>query len=227
MHIPHLLEAVKKPETDAISLHPALLNAIYLAACYVNGPPLERFTSFFLERTRHHMHQSLANADRLTHFMWASVILGSYYIRNFRLHEAYTIISSCARFAAACGLDVTGSRADCPDSDYASLDIYDSAGAVIPSPCLLPPAADEADELERVRLSHSIYMVERCIALMGDFPSVFTTSALVFPYADDDGAVKRRTRDGPPSCSVSNMFLIYLRKVLRDFYGILCSGFAF
>jgi hypothetical protein len=60
--------------------------------------------SSFLKRTRDAMQQSLQSVDKLTHFLWASVVLASYYAHSARWVEASTTIATCARFGMACGL---------------------------------------------------------------------------------------------------------------------------
>lgn len=86
------------------SIHPALLNVIYLVACAIGGGSWSRLEPFFLARTRAHLEQSLALADRLTHFMWASVILATYYRLANRLLEAFNTMSASINFAVGFGL---------------------------------------------------------------------------------------------------------------------------
>lgn len=105
------------------------------------------------------MENSLRDMDRLTHFMWASVVLGSYFTNVGRLTEAYAVIGACARFAFACGLDGMtvlnrASPADCP---------------------LLSPPASEAEAKDRILLSRAIYMADRSLSMLSGLPSVYRT----------------------------------------------------
>lgn len=199
MDVASLLDAFDRPESDLSSLHPALLNAMYLGACSVNGHPLERFKSHFLERTRFYMHQSLACADRLTHFLWASVILGAFLVREYRLAEAYAVVSACARFAIACGLETCG-------SNNAS-----TVASTSHSISLLDPPSNEEDEGERTRLANAIFMMDRLIAHLGYFPRVFM--APLHPISSRDFSAMRDVPSHPPSYSVSARYLLLLMMV--------------
>ncbi|KAF9512534.1 hypothetical protein BS47DRAFT_1054082 [Hydnum rufescens UP504] len=86
------------------SIHPVLLNAIYVVACSIGGGSWSHFEPIFLVRTRTHLEHSLALADRLTHFMWASVILGQYYGLADRQLEAFNTMSPSINFAVGFGL---------------------------------------------------------------------------------------------------------------------------
>jgi hypothetical protein len=133
MNIDSFMHAISWPSSDPRSIHPSLLNAIYLSACNLAQGTLTDFEPTFLERTRYHLQLQLSFADRLLDFCWANVILGSYYGRLARLNEVYTTINACARFAIACGLP----------------GIEQPVTAGRPSP-LLPPPADREEVEERV-----------------------------------------------------------------------------
>lgn len=99
MDISKFLEYVRLPCTHPRAIHPALLDAICLAACHISGGIAHDFETVFLARTRKHLDQALAFADRLLHFTWASVILCLYYGRSGRMLEMHSTISTAARFA--------------------------------------------------------------------------------------------------------------------------------
>ena len=53
MPIEKLFARLALPNIDTSSLHPALLNAIFLAACFtIGGPEMEPLETFFLMQTR-------------------------------------------------------------------------------------------------------------------------------------------------------------------------------
>lgn len=167
MDVSRFLELLALPPESPDSIHPSLLNSIYLAACCLAGGQLTKFEPLFVERTRHWLQQSLAFADRLTHFLWASIVLGSYLARVHRLQESYAIISSASRFALACGLD--GSGLD--ELDYSSDGL--AGGSDGTDKWLLRPPKDYTEVLERIRLAHSIYLTDRSLAMLSGFPSAF------------------------------------------------------
>ncbi|KAF8320718.1 hypothetical protein DL93DRAFT_1726094 [Clavulina sp. PMI_390] len=141
------VRAISLPEDHPRSMHPSLLNALYLSACSIAGGELSRYEPIFLARLRQHLAEQLAMADRLLDFIWANVILTSYFGRLARLVEAYATITSCARFAIACGLPGTEHSPEYPN---------------LP---LIPPPVDTEEQQERVDLCHSIYMTDRCFAI--------------------------------------------------------------
>lgn len=186
MDVPRFLKLLLLPPAEPSSIHPCLLNSIYLAACCLSGGHLTRFEPYFVERTRHHLQESLAYADRLTHFLWASIVLGSYFARVHRLEESYVVISSASRFALACGLngsaDETSTSRQAPTSPTAYDDSPSpsssngSSSSVPPSDSqqyLLPPPTDYTEALERIRLAHSMYLTDRSLAMLSGFPSAF------------------------------------------------------
>lgn len=88
MHIPTFLYNTRLPPSHPSAIHPALMNAMYLAACSCAGGIFWDLEPVFLERTRRQLEEALAFADRLTHFLWGNVILTSYYLRYGRSVEA-------------------------------------------------------------------------------------------------------------------------------------------
>lgn len=160
MDIPTFRSALVKPPEDPSSIHPALLNAIYCASCCLVGGLSFKCKDYFLRETFRQLHLSLQNVDRLTHFLWASVIIGSYLTNICRLAEAYVVISACARFAIACGLD----------------GVTDINRSSTPQYPLLPPPSNEAEVKDRIQLSRAIYMADRALSMLSGFPSVYRTS---------------------------------------------------
>ena len=112
---------------------------------------MSSYEAVFLARVREHMEQSLAFADRLMHFLWASTFLGLYYTRTARTLEAYNTISATVRFAMGCGVDRDG------DQGYVS--------------AILPPAEDKKSSSERAFIWAAIYLADRTICSMADVPS--------------------------------------------------------
>jgi hypothetical protein len=161
MEMPYFFSQLARPPHDPQSLHPALLSAMSVSACCVAGGRLGLFKRHFVNQTRAALQKSLEDADRLIHFLWASVVYGSFLTNTAHLKEAYATISACARFAFACGLDgITMlnrmSAPDCP---------------------LLPPPVNEEEARDRINLAHAIYMADRSLAMISGYPSVFSTSS--------------------------------------------------
>lgn len=92
------------PPSDPNAIHPALLNAVHLAACSTIGGSLLVHVPYLLRRTRESLQEALTYADRLTHFLWASITFGCWLGRFGYFKESAVISASTARFALGCGL---------------------------------------------------------------------------------------------------------------------------
>lgn len=173
MDLEYLIQLLARPSSDPLSIHPCLMNAMYTGACCLTGGSLLSLAPFFMQQTQIYLHQSLEHADRLTHFLWASCIIGTCHLCKGRLTEAYVMITTCAQFALACGLD----------------EVCAGYSMSVPEYPLLPAPSSAEEAKDRVNLSHAVYMVDRSLAMICGFPSVFVTSAadtLVLDSAVDD-----------------------------------------
>lgn len=165
--------ALPYPPEDPRSIHPAILNAIYLASCWIIGGPFNQLKPYFLAQTRLHMARSLETADRLMHFLWASLILGTFFALEGRMNEAYVTVSSGVEFALACGMDMFHYRHRTQTSQTT----------------LLPPPVDEAESIERSKLSRALYLLDRTLAMINGTPSAFSgaNGPLTRPILDVGG----------------------------------------
>lgn len=165
MDLKYFFECLARPPHDPMSLHPSLLNAIYAISCCFGGNLYHDERDYFVSEARRGLETSLQDMERLTHSLWATVILSSYYTNAGRIPEAYAMISGSAKFALACGLDgVTPlNRSSAPEF-----------------PLLLPPTSD-AEARDRVCLSRAIYMTERSLSMLTGFPSVYRTAMKTRP----------------------------------------------
>ena len=102
--IPKFLQRLHLPLPHPQALHPGLLNAIYLIACVIGGGQMLGFENLFLIQARTHLERALSLVDRLTHFLWGSLIVAGYYHMRYRLLEAHSMISASVMFAMGCGL---------------------------------------------------------------------------------------------------------------------------
>ncbi|KAF8312237.1 hypothetical protein DL93DRAFT_1326931 [Clavulina sp. PMI_390] len=99
--------------------------------------------------------------DRVTHFLWASMILASCLARSRRMQESYAVVSAAAQFASACGLRL----------------IHGSGWAVEDDCCLddslLPSPKDEIEALDRIGLAHSVYITDQSVSTLAGAPATF------------------------------------------------------
>ncbi|KAF8304931.1 hypothetical protein DL93DRAFT_2172870 [Clavulina sp. PMI_390] len=161
--VPHFLHCVSLPPSDPDAIHPCLLNACYLGACAGGGGLLASLQPHFIRRTRHFLEQSLMFADRINHFLWASVAMGCFFARELRSQECFAVAGAATRFGFACGLTAPFK----PNVDGKS----DSSGPGY----LLPQLKDATGLMERIQLAHSLYLMDQTLTLLcGSQPS--------FPY---------------------------------------------
>ncbi|KAF8301440.1 hypothetical protein DL93DRAFT_2233695 [Clavulina sp. PMI_390] len=160
MDVPYFLHHLSLPTSHPESIHPCLRNACYLAACSTTGGRFTSLQPYFVSRTRHFLEEALMFADRIPHFLWASMILACYLGRTRRLNEAFVVMSAAAPFASACGLTRNSAR--------------DTESQFQPVECLLRPPRDEAETIDRMRLARSIYLTDQVQAAMCRFRGTLT-----------------------------------------------------
>jgi hypothetical protein len=125
------------PSTSPEATHPALRNVIFLISCSFGGPVLKTHVPYFLQETRQALRDSLAYADRLTHFLWASMALSVWLGKQGMFLESYVTGASLVRFALGCGL--------------AGRDVPEDIGGGLPADdSLLPPPSTPAEAVERI-----------------------------------------------------------------------------
>lgn len=92
-HLPRIFRAIELPPTHPDALHPCLVNTLFLIASHFSaeslGSSYQQYQDLFLARARAGMMDSLAMADRLFHFIVASVILARWFVSKGRLVEAH------------------------------------------------------------------------------------------------------------------------------------------
>ncbi|KAF8312623.1 hypothetical protein DL93DRAFT_1293109 [Clavulina sp. PMI_390] len=129
-----------------------------ICACAGSQGMLASLQPFFVKRTRHFLNQALMFADRITHFLWASILLSAYFGRSRRLEEAFVVISPAARLASACGLD----RLFDANGTNEETGLY-----------LLPPPRNVGEMVDRLRLAHSIYITDQTLYILSGYPTTF------------------------------------------------------
>ncbi|KAF8310933.1 hypothetical protein DL93DRAFT_1520964 [Clavulina sp. PMI_390] len=137
-------------EPDA--LHPALLNAMYLAACQQTKGALANFEHMLLARTKAYLDEAfatLADPYRFTHVLAASLLLVGWYLKAGRTMEAESAISSTVHYAVACGLHDPNSMSSSPPS------------IMLPA----PSPSDEPELSDRRNLWYGIALVDNALSL--------------------------------------------------------------
>lgn len=124
IHMGHLRESLSLPASE--QRHPALMNAIYLWACFVSRPkPLSQHEETFLIQALDSVRDGLRQSDRLLDVIQASCLLSLYFLANGRLVEGSFHASAVASLAVQCGLQtaVTGEGTFSPSSSRERLSL--------------------------------------------------------------------------------------------------------
>ncbi|KAF8309907.1 hypothetical protein DL93DRAFT_2158106 [Clavulina sp. PMI_390] len=152
MDVAYFLRCFALPSSHPESIHPCLLHACYLAACNLVGGRWAAYEPYFLERSRFFLNQALMLADRIPHFLWASILLGYYFGKARRLEESFAVVSAASRLAVACGFCTSGENPP--------------LGTV----GLLSPPTNKAEAIDRFWLFHAIYMGDQALPALFPFP---------------------------------------------------------
>ncbi|KAJ3927203.1 MAG: hypothetical protein NXY57DRAFT_904365 [Lentinula lateritia] len=124
IHMGHLRESLNLSPDE--QRHPALMNSIYLWACFVSRPkPLSQHEESFLSQALDGVRDGLRKGDKLLDVIQASCLLSLYFLANGRLVEGSFHASAVAALAVQCGLQtaVSGEGSYNPSSSRERLDL--------------------------------------------------------------------------------------------------------
>ncbi|KAJ3842829.1 hypothetical protein F5878DRAFT_529047 [Lentinula raphanica] len=149
IHMGYLRESLILPPNE--QRHPALMNSIYLWACFVSRPkPLSQHEESFLSQALDGVRDGLRQGDKLLDVIQASCLLSLYFLANGRLVEGSVHASAVAALAVQCGLQtaVTGKGSFNPSSSRERLDLD-----------YIRPGYKEG---ERILTFWQVYNLDRC-----------------------------------------------------------------
>ncbi|KAF8321293.1 hypothetical protein DL93DRAFT_1633564 [Clavulina sp. PMI_390] len=111
--------------------------------------------------------------DRISHFLWANVILTVFFAIERRMADSVATAGALAHFAVACGLTLPGNPAN------------GESGSTDPSASgyLLPPPKDKAEEDDRIRLAHAIYIGVQAFPQLWRVPPTYASENLWSPIS--------------------------------------------
>ncbi|KAF9258851.1 hypothetical protein L218DRAFT_709006 [Marasmius fiardii PR-910] len=112
IHMGHLQESLQLPLSE--QRHPALMNAIYLWACFISRPkPLCQHEDTFLAQALDAVRDGLRTGDKVLDVIQASCLLSMYFLVNGRLLEGSYHASAATSLAVQCGLQAGISNKGC------------------------------------------------------------------------------------------------------------------
>ncbi|KAL0070518.1 hypothetical protein AAF712_002351 [Marasmius tenuissimus] len=164
--------------------HPALMNSIYLLACYfARSPFYAQMENTFLTRTLHEITVALDQSDRLVDVVQASCLLAVYLFANSRILEGYCHSFSAARLAVGLGLhqlqhpnsfSVQGASADSKKSSKSKTNplpgLITGLGPSGASPIPISPPQTDAELRDRISAFWQVFMVDRCWSVANGLP---------------------------------------------------------
>ncbi|KAG9000063.1 hypothetical protein FRB90_011880 [Tulasnella sp. 427] len=187
-HEPTFKARLAAPE-EAERPHRALLESIYLLACYFsarlpNNQSLVHHEEHFLKRARQALMESLSYSDRLMDFLMGSILLTQYLYMRGRWLEGYHVHCGAARFALSCGLH------QLPSHIYYS-PLYNKP--VTANVVLLPAPTSGIELGERISTFWMLYMCDKLSSIAAGFVCALPTETdavdaveTVFPRAMEE-----------------------------------------
>ncbi|KAG7439610.1 uncharacterized protein BT62DRAFT_1081491 [Guyanagaster necrorhizus] len=159
VHMGSLRDSLNLPMSE--QRHPALMNAIYLWACFVSRPePLCEHEDHFLTQAVQAHQQGLRLADKVLDIIQASCLLSLYFLANGRLLEGSYHASAAAALAIQMGLHVDVS----PEHHQWMNDSTESFD--------LKPQKIDLRRGERVLAFWQVYNLDRCWSVVLRKPPV-------------------------------------------------------
>ena len=162
IHFGRLRESLTRPLIE--QRHPALMNAIYLWACFVSRPePLCQHEDHYLELALKELPDALRGAENTIDIIQTSCLLSLYFLANGRYMEGGYHASAAASLAMQSGL---GDR----ETHLPHIYSYDETGESFE---LKPPRSD-IKAGERILTFWQVYNLDRCWSVVLRKPAVIS-----------------------------------------------------
>ncbi|KAG8939192.1 hypothetical protein FRC04_006832 [Tulasnella sp. 424] len=174
-HYPSFLASLAEPPDSPQAPHRALLEAMYLVACYYTSVAfpnptstysLVRLENHFLARARKAQTDSLAWCDRLMDYLKGTCLVTGYFIKRGRYLEGYHHQCGASRMALSCGLHQIVSPIFDPNAQPTLPPALTGQDKTI----LLPPPANQIDLAERIMCFWGIYLRDKVASIVTGFP---------------------------------------------------------
>ena len=170
--------------------HPALLDAMYLMACYFSqAPQYAAHEQHFLQRALTGISSSLQNSDRLIQIVQASCLIAIYFFSRGRTLEGYYHSSTAARLAVSLGLHQIKSE-DWYRFQFDAVTLAQPAFLTFKSSLQLPAPRDAVEYRERLAVFCQVFAVDRAWSVASGLPAALP---------DDDGTTRARVENKWPA----------------------------
>jgi hypothetical protein len=188
--------------------HPALMNSIFLWACFVSRPQaLSGNEEHYLNLTLDGINDALRSGDRLLDVIQASCLIAKYFLANGRYLEGSYHIGAAASLAVQCGL-------------HRPLNMVGEE-ILAPYPFTPAPAQDTVEQGERTLLFWQCYNLDRCYSVLLQKPAVIpdnmsTHESINVPWPKSISEYEMGLADSTADCHTVKSFLT----------GVLTSDFS-
>lgn len=163
IHVGRLRDSLNLPASE--QRHPALMNAIFLWACYLSRPgSLSQYEQLYLSRSTAALGDAMHYTSKAVDLIQACCLLSVYYISNGRLLEGSYYSAAASTLAVQCRLHQIGS-----ENQAMVLDNWDAAFE-------LPLPKDNVERGERISTFWQVYNVDRCWSVILRRPATLPDS---------------------------------------------------
>jgi hypothetical protein len=182
--------------------HPALLNTIYLLACFISRPgQLSQQEDLYLAQALDGVRDALRLHDRLLDVIQASAMLAVYFLVNGRVLEGSYHLQTAASLCVQCGLH----------GGFRSENIFGVSNSLA-VPLRVSAAGDRVEEGERVRTFWYVFSLDRAWSVVLRKPTTIADDASLFtsihaPWPMDWTEYEAGQPDGTSAFNVVKMFL--------------------
>ncbi|KAM6502306.1 hypothetical protein JOM56_002283 [Amanita muscaria] len=197
VHFGQLRDSLTRPLAE--QSHPALMNAIYLWACFVSRPePLCQHEEHYLNLALKEIPNALRRTEHTLDVIQASCLLSLYFLANGRFIEGGFYASAAASLSLQIGL---GDR----DTHLTHVYSYDEADENFD---FKPPRSDIKTG-ERILTFWQVYNLDRCWSVVLHKPPVIPDGAYVIscPWPQAMSEYELGHIDAPSSLPTINAFL--------------------
>ena len=163
VHVGRLRDSLSLSEAE--QRHPALMNAIFLWACYLSRPgTLSQYEQLYLSRATVALGDSMQFSSKTVDVIQASSLLALYFLSSGRLLEGSYHASTAATLAVQCRLHQIGS-----EGQSVAFDGWETSFE-------LPPPKDNIERGERIATFWQVYNLDRCASVMLRRPATLPDS---------------------------------------------------
>ncbi|KAF8070708.1 hypothetical protein FPV67DRAFT_1038357 [Lyophyllum atratum] len=157
IHMGRLKDTLATPEEQR---HPALMNAMYLWACFISRPePLCQHEDHYLGLALDALRDGLRDGEKIIDIIQGSCLLSMYYLANGRILEGSYHATAAAAVAVQCGLHLNTHQEQTWPSD--PQEPYDTK-----------PSRTGVKEGERILAFWQVYNLDRCWSVILRKPSI-------------------------------------------------------